>query len=334
MPDMIKTTVIGGGTGTYTVLAGLKKYSNLDLKAIVNATDSGGSTGRLRDEYGILPVGDIRQCMVALAENGNGNNVLRKLLSYRFDKGELKGHNFGNLLITAITESLGNEDKAIKELSKVFNIKGDIITISNDNIDLVAEYDNGEVLVGESKIDQPDKKHDLSSKIINIKSQPKSSISERARTAILDSHYIILGPGDLYTSTLCNFVVGGAPESLQKSNAKLILVVSLMTRNGQTNDLTAQGYLNEVIKYTGRIPNYVIVNNTKFSPKVRDLYKEKNSYPVVDNLDPTLKIKVIRENVASEKLIKQEDHDPVKRSLVRHDSNKLARVLVNIMMNS
>ncbi len=331
---MIKATVIGGGTGTYTILTGLKKYSNLDLKAIVNATDSGGSTGRLRDEYGILPVGDIRQCMVALAENGNGNNILRKLLSYRFDKGELEGHNFGNLLITALTESLGSEEKAIKELSRVFNIKGEIITISNDDIDLVAEYDNEEVLVGESKIDQPDKKHDSGSKIINIKSQPKSSISERARKAILDSHYIILGPGDLYTSTLCNFVVGEAPESLQKSKAKLIFVVSLMTRKGQTNGLTAQGYLNEVIKYTGRIPNYVIVNNTKFSPKVRDLYKEENAHPVVDDLDPTLKIQVIRDNVASEKLIKQEDHDPVKRSLVRHDSDKLARVLVNIMMNN
>ena len=146
---MIKVTVIGGGTGTYTVLIGLKKFSNLELKAIVTATDNGGSTGRLRDEYGILPVGDIRQCMAALAENGNGNNIIRELLTYRFEKGELKGHNFGNLLIAAITDVLGSEDKAIEELSKVLNIKGQIIPISTDDVDLVAEYSNGEVLVGE-----------------------------------------------------------------------------------------------------------------------------------------------------------------------------------------
>ncbi|MFH1547317.1 MAG: gluconeogenesis factor YvcK family protein [bacterium] len=331
---MVKVTVIGGGTGTYTVLMGLKKFSNLSLKAIVTATDSGGSTGRLRDEYGILPVGDIRQCMAALSENGNGNSILRKLLSYRFDKGELEGHNFGNLLLAATTNILGSEEKAIKEMSKILNIKGEVIPITNDDIDLVAEYENGDVLVGEGNIDEPNNKHDSCLRISNIRTQPKAKITQSAQDAITNSDYIILGPGDLYTSTLSNFVVDGAKEVMKRTKAKVIFIVSLMTKHGQTTNFKAQNYVDEVTKYIGKIPDYVIVNNQEMSDFVKSLYEKEEATPVEDNIDPTLKSHVIRADVGSEKIIQRNGNDNVKRSLIRHDSNKLAHVLVDIMMDN
>lgn len=178
---MKNIVVIGGGTGTYTVLTGLKKYPELSLKAIVGVTDSGGSTGKLRDEFGILPVGDFRQAIVALSEEGNGENLLRDLFLYRFEKGSgLAGHNFGNLLLTALTDILGSEAKAITAAGKILRINGEVIMVSTDNVDLVAEYDDGSVLVGEAHIDEPDKRHNSNAKIKSLRIQPITKVSEKA----------------------------------------------------------------------------------------------------------------------------------------------------------
>jgi uncharacterized cofD-like protein len=331
---MSKVTVIGGGTGSYTVLSGLKKYSQLELKAIINATDSGGSTGRLRDEYGILPVGDIRQCMVALAGNGNGNSLLRQLLMYRFPKGELKGHNFGNLFIAALSDILGSDTEALKELSKILNIKGEIVPITEEDIDLVAEYDNGEVLVGEANIDEPNSKHDNSSRITDLRIQPHAKISKRAYEIIRDSEYIILGPGDLYTSILSNIVVDGAGEAIRKSGAKLIFIINLMSKHGLTNKLTAQGYIDELNKYLSRIPDFIIVNNSPFPDTILKEYSKENAFPVKDDIDPTLKSEIIRKDIASHKILERKKEDKVKRSLIRHDSDKLARIILDIILKS
>lgn len=323
--------VIGGGTGTFTVLSGLKQYEDLNLKVIVSVTDSGGSTGKLRDDFGTLPVGDFRQVIVALADEENGNDLLRELFLYRFNEGEgLKGHNFGNLLLTALTGILGSEGRAISAASKILRVKGDVIMVSNDNVDLVAEYSNGNVLVGEASIDEPEEKYVEGTRITNLKIQPKTTISRRAKDAIKSADYIIMGPGDLYTSLLCNIVIPGVSEAIVKSKAKIIYITNLMTRYGQTTDYTVMDHINDLEKYLGKMPNVVLLNSKELPKAALDKYVEEKAFPVVDDIDRK-KFNVIEADLLSGRLIEQKDSDEVKRSLVRHDSDKLAKELYTIV---
>ncbi len=328
-----KVTVIGGGTGTFVVLSGLKIYEDISLKAIVAMTDSGGSTGTLRDEYGVLPVGDLRQCLVALAEDTNSQaNLMRELFLYRFKKGSFEGHNFGNLFLTAMADILGSEKEAVLFASNVLNVKGDIIPITNKNVDLVAEYEDGTVLVEEANIDEPDSRHDKTSKITDLRIQPKAELLKQARETILDSDFIILGPGDLYTSLLANFVVEGAKEAMRKSQAHLIYVTNLMNKYGQTYNYSYQNYLDEIKKYAGRSPDTVLINNREIPQDILNTYKNKeNSLPVRDELTDQTEVNIIRTDLLSDTIYKQSSCDNVKRSLIRHDPQKLARNLHKII---
>lgn len=330
-----RVAVIGGGTGTFVVLTALKNEADLELSAIVCATDSGGSTGRLRDEYGSLPVGDIRQCLAALAADTNGNNLLRELFLYRFSKGDVKGHNFGNLFLTAMTDILGSEQKAIKYASKVLNVKGQVVPICYDDIDLVAEYEDGSVLVGEKHIDEPNDKHNKELKIIDLRIQPKAEISNDAKNIIEESDYIITGPGDLYSSILSNFVVNGADEAMSNSNAKFIYITNLMTKYGQTNGLSASDQVEEVAKYAGRFPDYVLVNNQEIPESVLKVYFEKeNAQPIEDDFTDGLPYKVFRRNLISEHTTTQKEEDAVTRSLIRHGVDRVREAIVEIINQS
>ncbi|MCA9379492.1 YvcK family protein, partial [Candidatus Dojkabacteria bacterium] len=223
---MANIVVIGGGTGSYAILSGLKQLTGHQLTAIVPATDSGGSTGRLRDEFGFLPVGDVRQCLVALAENQDESLSLRELLSYRFDKGGdgLAGHNLGNLLLTALTDISGGEIQAIAILEKLLNIQGHVYPVSLTKTNLVAEYENGETVSGEHKIDEPAYPHDGRVRIANLHATPKVRTHKLVKEAIADADVIIMGPGDLYTSLIANLVVGGVAEALQAAKAKFVYI--------------------------------------------------------------------------------------------------------------
>ncbi|MFC1711469.1 uridine diphosphate-N-acetylglucosamine-binding protein YvcK [Patescibacteria group bacterium] len=322
----INIVVIGGGTGSFVVLAGLKKYP-LNLTAIVSVTDSGGSTGRLRTEFGFLPVGDMRQCLAALAQE---DSFIRKLLLYRFSKGKgLKGHNLGNLILTALTEISGSEAKALEIASNTFFLKGKILPITTDNIQLKAEYENGKVLNGEHEIDEP--KHKGGLLISKLSCGPKSKIYLPVKKAILDANYIILGPGDLYTSILPNLVVGKVKTVLKQTRAKLIYIVNLMTRYSQTPGFTAKDHVDEVEKYLGRKIDYVLINNKKIPEKIIKLYKKEKGYPVRDDLSVSLKYKIIRKNFLKSEMIRKPEADVLQRSYLRHDSEKLARSIISLI---
>lgn len=331
MNKNIKVTVIGGGTGTYTVLSGIKGNKNFDIKAIVTVTDSGGSSGRLRDEYGILPVGDIRQCLVALSDEENGNNLLRKLFLYRFDRGDMNGHSFGNLFLTAMTDILGSEEKAISYASKVLNIRGEVIPVTNRDIDLVAEYDDGTVQVGEASIDSPPAKHNSHSRITHLKIQPYARISAKARDAITSADALVLGPGDLYTSLLSNVIVGGAKSAFMSSKGLFIYILNIMTKYGQTSSYKASDHVKEIISYTGREPDVILVNKALISQSILDLYVKENAYPVVDDLDGKFRAKIVKRNFISEKAISPVRGDRIKRSLIRHDSKKIAKAIKDVI---
>ena len=323
---------IGGGTGTSMTLSGLKKYSrDLDITAIVTMMDSGGSTGRLRDEFGYLPVGDVRMTLAALSNTGD-REILRELFLHRFNKGEgLSGHNFGNLFLVALTDLLGSEEKAIECAGEILNISGTVLPVTVDKADLVAEYENGKVIHSETNIDEVPASSDGTQHIKKLWLEPAVQTTDKVKKAISDADVIVLGPGDLYTSIIPNIIVGGVADSLKNTKAQIVYVVNLMTKWGQTHDFTAKDHVNEIIKYTNRVPDHVFINNTPLPSEILSLYAKDNESPVKDDITKTAEYKVVRDDFISSKAAKKSSSDPLKRSLIRHDPDKLAKAIINLL---
>src|SRR3990167_1058978 len=213
---MKKVVVIGGGTGVFTVLSGLKEYE-YELSAIVTMADDGGSTGILREEFGILPPGDIRRALVALSTSDN--KILSDLFNYRFKEGAgLRGHNFGNLLLTALERITGSFSSAIAEAGKILSVEGTVIPVTLEKSRLMAELENGKIIKGEMNIDIPS--HDGHLKIKRVWLEPNANLNAEAKRALLEADAIVLGPGDLYTSLMPNLLIKGFREALRASKAK------------------------------------------------------------------------------------------------------------------
>lgn len=324
---MKRVVVIGGGTGTFVVLSGLKRIPDLHLTAIVPATDSGGSTGRLKDEFGYLPIGDARQCLVALADEQR-QGLLRELFNFRFSKGEdgLKGHNFGNLLLTALSDILGNDLRAIEAAQDLLQIKGQVLPVAKKSCELVAEYENGVTLRGEHNIDEPPYPHDGRLAISKLYIEPAGiKTYQQVTDAIAGADLIVTGPGDLFTSLLANFVMPGMAEAVINSQAKFIYVVNLMTKFGQTYGYSAKDHFQQLAKYVGRQPDYVLVNDNDLPDNILDKYKAENAEPVRDDLP--VEDWVLRADLLAREEIKTKAGDVVKRSLIRHDGCKIASIL-------
>lgn len=328
-----RVVVIGGGTGTYTVLLGLKKYPKLDLSVIVSMMDSGGSNRVIRDEFGLLPTSDIRQCILALSSD-DSDETLRKLFNYRFNAGVgIAGMTFGNLFMAALSDIYrGDQNKAIAETCEMFKVRGEIIPVTSDNSHLVATYDNNVQVLGEHFIDEPSKKT-IYHKITNLEVFPMAKANKKAVEAISGADMIILGPGDLYTSVLCNVVVGGVAKAVRESKAKKVFVINLMTRFGQTDGFTARDHLAEMEKYLGgEVFDYCVVNKKSSIPdKAIAWYRKNDAVPVKDDLNGDGKLKIIRGNYASSKFYQKSKSDKLTRSLIRHDSKKLAKALVDLL---
>ncbi|MDO8741606.1 MAG: YvcK family protein, partial [Candidatus Roizmanbacteria bacterium] len=272
---MKKVTVIGGGTGTFVVLSGLKD-SPVDLSVVVSMMDSGGSTGILRDQLGILPPGDLRQCLVALSD---APILWRKLFLYRFEKGDLKGHNFGNIFLAALEKVSNSYDEAIETVSYVLKTKGKVIPVTHDKSHLVVEYENGSKVTGEGLIDE---NHAEKSRINKAYLEPKGKANPKATKSIEDSDFIVIGPGDLYTSILPHFLVDGFAETLKNCKAKIVFCLNLMTKPGETDNFKASDFIEELIKYSGNIQNihHIIANTNGFPKELLEFYAQYNQHPV------------------------------------------------------
>lgn len=318
-----KVVAMGGGTGTYTVLSGLKKYP-LDLTAIVTMLDSGGSSGVLRDEFGILPPGDVRRCLLALSQLPLEKASLRQLFEYRFNNGAgLKGHSFGNLLLTALTNITGREDLAIAEAGKILDVKGQVLPVTLSKSNLCVRLEDGTIIKGETNIDIRRVRPDL--KIADVFLDPAVRIFPGARRAIIAADLIILGPGDLYTSVVPNLLVQGVNRAIAQSKAKLVYICNLMTKHGETDGFSASDFVKEIQRYLAKAKKKlkaVLVNNDFSVPKkVLNRYKKEKSFPVKADVAACQKlgVKVIAKPLAAV------------GQLWRHDSQKLAETLISIL---
>ena len=322
-----KVVVIGGGTGTFTVLSGLKHFvADIELSAIVTMADSGGSTGRLRDEFGYLPVGDVRMALVALAdEQFADNQLLRNLLLYRFTKGgkNLAGHNFGNLFLVALTDILGSELEAIRFAARMLRACGSVHPVTLDHVTLVATYDDGVVIEGEVHIDESEAERDRY-RIVKLEAHPHGHISNDAERAILDADCIVMGPGDLYTSILAVCVVGGVREALQKTNGTILYVSNLMTKRGQTSGMCVEDHVREVERYIGRAVDTVLANDAHFSDDLKKRYAMESEYPVL--FDGSREVE--KESLLATEEVALTVGDVLRRSLIRHNSDALAQAIM------
>jgi len=311
---MRKVVTIGGGTGSYVVLRGLKEYP-LDITAVVSMFDSGGSSGVLRDEFGVLPPGDVRRCLVALSD-GKRAEILRELFNYRFENGgSLKGHSFGNLFLVALRSIYGNDIEAIRKASELLDIKGKVLPVTLDKADLYAVLSSGETIKGETNIDIP--KHDGNMRINKVYLEPEANVYQETADAIREADIIVIGPGDSYTSIIPNLLVQGVPEALAANKGKKVLVSNLMTKWGETNDLVASDIAKELLLYGGlKQFDYAICNTSKIENEVLMAYQKEKKFPIrCDEGLGTYAANVIEGDFFSE------------ADIARHDSDKIAKVI-------
>lgn len=309
----IKIVAIGGGTGLSTLLRGLKEYS-ANITAIVTVADDGGSSGRLRREMGVLPPGDIRNCIAALADE---EKLLTELFQYRFTAGEgLSGHSFGNLFLTAMTDISGDVETAIAGSSRVLAIRGKVLPATLADVTLWARFDDGTIVEGESNIPE------VRRKIIEVGCHPSNPKATPAVIkAIEKAEYIILGPGSLYTSIIPNLLVPEIREAIAKSTVPKIYVCNIMTQQGETDGYTVADHIKAIDQVCGgRIFDAVLVQGRSPSEKVLQKYAQKKCHPVYLDREEVLKLdrRIVKANVMSE------DYNS---SYIRHDSQLLAKVL-------
>ena len=315
---------MGGGTGNHTTLTGLRN-EECNLAAVVAMTDSGGSSGRLRDELGQLPPGDIRQCLMALADESPRGNLMRRLFDYRFSSGNgLSGHNFGNLLLTALTEVTGNTITAIEEASQLLGIRGRVLPVTLTHSTLVARLENGGELSGESTIDL--RRDNLDVGIDYIRLDPKAYVYPPVLEAIEKADAIILGPGDIYTSVLPNLLVEDVAEAINASKAVKVHICNLMTKPGESDGFKASSFVRLLMDYLGTSTplDYLVFNSSPFPKRLLLRYAADRQYPVELDLEECGQ--VVREVVTCPLL--------ASGVYLRHDPISLARTIMGIVHDS
>jgi uncharacterized cofD-like protein len=325
-----KIVTIGGGTGSFTLLSGLKKYP-VDISAIVSMADDGGSTGILRDELGVLPPGDVRQCLVALSES---SKELRNLMNYRFEKGALKGHNFGNFFVSALEKIEGNFSKGIAAASKILNVKGEVIPVTDQDVNLFIQLKNGKILKGENEINHSFEIEKRGIKKIYL--APAAKADKKAVQRILKADVIVIGPGNYYCSLVPNLLVKGIPEAIAKSKAKVVFNCNLVNKKGQTENFTLEDYIFSLNGFIGKDRiDFVTFNSKKPAEKLVKKYASQKELLIkIKNQNNTKrKYKIIYTDLLSAKKPKYAKADALAkdRSFIRHDSDKLAKVLMNIL---
>lgn len=324
----VNIVVIGGGTGSFTLLSSLKHYTR-HITALVSMADDGGSTGQLRDELGVLPPGDVRQCLVALSESPRA----RDLFNYRFEEGTFAGHAFGNIFMAALEKMTGSFAEAVEEASRVLNIVGHVEPVTLDEVRLVMEKSNGEVTHGEFQIREADFG---GTNRPNISLDPQPRLNPRAAQAIDGADLVVIAPGDLYGSLAAALVVPGMREALNSTDAKKIYVCNLVTKSGQTDGFTVSDFADEIERFSDCQLDYVLFNTAKPDRALLDRYAKEGELPVEFDAK-RLKTQRYRAKggqfLSNEfKVVNSGKVDPIAatRTFIRHDADAVARALMKL----
>lgn len=324
----IKIAVLGGGTGSFTLLSALK-YHTKQLAAIVNMVDDGGSTGVLRDELGVLPPGDVRQCLVALSNSSK----VRELFNYRFEEGTFGGHSFGNILLTALEKVSGSFSEAVETASEILNVRGRVIPGTLDDIRLKMEWPEASLILhGERAIDADHFKYDPRRATLSL--IPKPTANPTAIAAIEQADTVVIAPGDLYTSIGPLLAIPGVGEALRRTSARVVYVANLVTKEGQTEGFSVGDHAAEVERLAGgACLDYVLYNKQEPSPELAKRYEKEHAY--VTRVDSEVLEKASYTAIGGNFLghvmqTEKGDTLPVTRSLIRHDAPAVANALLRL----
>lgn len=327
-PSEIKIAVIGGGTGSFTMLSALKHYTS-QIAAIVSMADDGGSTGVLRDELGTLPPGDVRQCLVALSDSPK----VRELFEYRFDAGTFSGHSFGNILLTALEKISGDFSQAVETASEILRIRGTVIPATLDNVRLKMEWEDKSLLLqGERVIDSEYFSYDP--KRAKLSLTPNASPNPLALAAIEQADIVVVAPGDLYTSLGPLLVIDGIGDALRRSSATKVYVANLVSKHGQTDGFTVSDHAREIERFAGTpFLDVVLYNNQQPSPEIEKRYHDEGGYvTAVDStvLESEHYLALGGDFLGTMATANRADSLITKRSLIRHDSEAVAKEIMRI----
>lgn len=315
-----KVVVIGGGTGLSTMLRGLKLYTS-NITSIVTVGDDGGGSGKLRADLGMLPPGDIRNCILALADT---EPIMEDLLQYRFKDGSLKGQSFGNLFLAAMAGISENFEDAVQKMSSVLAVTGKVLPVTLDDMKLIAELENGNIIEGESTI--PEEVIKQKSKIKKLRINPENAKPLMdALIAIREADAIVMGPGSLYTSIIPNLLVEDIVEAINKSDAIKIYISNVMTQPGETDEFTVSDHVKTLMKYSGKGSiQYVIANNGIIPKEIEERYLSEGSKLVELDYENINKLNV---EIVETDLVK------ITKGYVKHDSEHLAQVLMATILD-
>ncbi|MDI9475720.1 MAG: gluconeogenesis factor YvcK family protein [Natronincolaceae bacterium] len=317
-----KIVVIGGGTGLSVLLRGLKLFTS-NITAIVTVTDDGGGSGKLREDLGMLPPGDIRNCILALADM---EPTMEQLLQHRFKEGDLKGQSFGNLLIASMNDISDNFEEAIKKISDVLAVTGKVLPVTLKDVTLYAKLKNGSVIKGESNI--PIKCLELNSPIENIFIRPKDARAiNEAVDAIDNADLVLLGPGSLYTSIIPNLLVKNIKESLNRTEALKIYVSNVMTQPGETDNYTVYEHVDALLRHwLDASIDYVVANTGKISDVIGKKYGTEGAEVIRLTQEDKEKLRAKGIKLVAEDLI------DIKEDYVRHDAVKLSKIIIDLVL--
>ncbi len=321
---------MGGGTGQFVLLSGLK-YKDVDICAIVSMADDGGTTGTLRDEMGVLPPTDVRKCLIALSW---ATPKMRELFGYRFSNKDLEGHTVGNLIISALEKTTGNFAEAVREAGKIFHIQGVVLPVTDGDMRLQVHLKNGDTLEGEKLLD--DNRNVLEHGVEKITLASPMQANAEALREIDCADVIIIGPGDLYGSIAPNLLVDGISEALQKTKAKIIYVSNLTNKRGQTGGFSANEYVKRINDYIGseRV-DILLCNSEEPEDKLKERYeKQEGKGMFVECLDCSeCEYEIVREDLLNHEIPKEQEGDTLAhtRSFIRHDSDKLANAIMSLV---
>lgn len=311
-------TVFGGGTGQSNLLRGLKKYDT-ELTAVVTMADDGGGSGRLREETGMLPPGDIRNCIIALS---NIEPSMEMLMQHRFKEGSLKGQSFGNLFLAALNEIYGDFELAVSKISEILAVKGRVLPVTLDDVRLIAMLENGNIVNGECNIST--ESISQNSKINRVLLSPADAKPfKEVIDKIENSDIIVLGPGSLYTSLIPNIITPGIAEAIYNSRAVKLLISNIMTENGETTGYNIEDHINAIYQHSGYpIIDAVISNNQPIEENILKRYHDEGQTPLFLDKDQRKNIRNLGITVVEKNLI------TVKDELLMHDSDKIAKTIM------